>query len=534
MKKNGFTLIELLAVIVVLAVIALIATPLIMGVIANSQKGAAKDSAYAIIKAAELEMAKGTFSLPVSYTEDSDLNYRGTKPTKMSLEIDEAGKTSIAAYIDGYCVVKDSTQEEVTIDESKKNETDCVAEVRNNIMIDVKEGMIPVVYDANGNPVKADIDQEWYNYDAKKWANAVVVTSSSRENYLKAGANTIIQEADILGYYVYIPRYKYQLWNVNNEAKPEQEIKIVFERRSKAKSTGTKNGEWLTHPAFTFGTSELNGIWVGKFEMTGTNETPTIKPNQKSLTAAISSDQNVAGAFKTIKSMQSNSYGISSYDSHMMKNMEWGAIAYLTQSKYGRCTNGTCTEVWINNVNTGTGQTTGVQWGPSITGCSGTSASAEVKNNMTSCEAGRDYKQAGVNASTTGNITGIYDMSGGAWERTLGFLIDSNKEPIYSASGFNASNMPDLKYFDAYTITTGDYDYTKGKLGDATREIIKTTAGNTAGWYDDRSYMPVVTGPWFYRGGSAHLNSEAGLFAIYRASGGNATNNGSRAVVVYE
>ncbi len=38
MKQKGFTLIELLAVIVILAVIALIATPLIMGVITDAKK----------------------------------------------------------------------------------------------------------------------------------------------------------------------------------------------------------------------------------------------------------------------------------------------------------------------------------------------------------------------------------------------------------------------------------------------------------------------------------------------------------------
>ena len=29
-------------------------------------------------------------------------------------------------------------------------------------------------------------------------------------------------------------------------------------------------------------------------------------------------------------------YGLSDVDSHMMKNSEWGAVSYLTWSKYGR------------------------------------------------------------------------------------------------------------------------------------------------------------------------------------------------------
>ena len=57
-KKQGFTLIELLAVIVILAVIALIATPLIMGTITKAKKNAFKDTAFGILKAAENYVAE--------------------------------------------------------------------------------------------------------------------------------------------------------------------------------------------------------------------------------------------------------------------------------------------------------------------------------------------------------------------------------------------------------------------------------------------------------------------------------------------
>ena len=53
MKQKGFTLIELLAVTVVLAIIALIATPMILGVVSNAKKGGAESSALGWIDAVE-------------------------------------------------------------------------------------------------------------------------------------------------------------------------------------------------------------------------------------------------------------------------------------------------------------------------------------------------------------------------------------------------------------------------------------------------------------------------------------------------
>ena len=56
MKNKGFTLIELLAVIVILAIIALIATPMILNVVEKSRKGAAESSALGYIDAVEKQM----------------------------------------------------------------------------------------------------------------------------------------------------------------------------------------------------------------------------------------------------------------------------------------------------------------------------------------------------------------------------------------------------------------------------------------------------------------------------------------------
>src|SRR5574344_1346520 len=270
------------------------------------------------------------------------------------------------------------------------------------------QGLIPVKYDASGNTVVADTNTTWYDYTAHNWANAVFVdntNSTIKDTYfnpdmtLKDSAiGMTIPEASILQYYVWIPRYKYLLWNAENGSSNEQSISITFEDKTATKSTGSTNGTWLTHPAFTFGTTELNGIWVGKFENSGSITNLTIKPNVQSLT-----NIDVSKMFNATRNQEltyASNYCIDNteIDTHMIKNMEWGAVAYLTSSIYGRYINSTtCVtsgcEVWINN-NSDT-----------ITGCSGASVSAAE---ATTCNAWNTI--LGVNASTTGNQNGIYDM----------------------------------------------------------------------------------------------------------------------------
>ena len=128
-NKKGFTLIELLAVIVILAVIALIATPLIMNVINDAKKGASRDAGYNVIKAGELRAATEGIAganPPYHYDETSNLDMKGTKPTKFTLDINENMDTQLKAWLNGYCVVKEYGNETVTIDESKKSEAECV------------------------------------------------------------------------------------------------------------------------------------------------------------------------------------------------------------------------------------------------------------------------------------------------------------------------------------------------------------------------------------------------------------------------
>ena len=372
-----------------------------------------------------------------------------------------------------------------------------------DIDVELAQGMIPVKFDASGNAVVADTNSEWYNYKTHEWANAVLVNCAdsaikskyfdSNNKVLASAVGKTISMDEIMQMYVYIPRYKYQLFNAEDGTSVEQAINITFESKTTAKSTGTKNREWLTHPAFTFGDKELAGIWVGKFEPSNTSILLKIVPNVSSLRS-----MNVSSQFNTSRLMTTtlvSTYGTSTNDdSHMMKNMEWGAVAYLSSSIYGRYTNAfTCIdsgcEVWINNNENFT------------TGCAGSSVSAFEAS---TCDAWNTA--TGVNASTTGNIYGIYDMSGGAFEHVMGNYNDTIKD-----AGF--SSMPEAKYYDKYTGTDSESDFTKYHLGDATKEMIKPRSINgDASWYGDYSDSAYSSYPWVMRGAGYGNVDGAGVF----------------------
>ena len=390
-----------------------------------------------------------------------------------------------------------------------------------DIDVELAQGLIPVTYNSSGDVVVADTSTKWYDYSNHEWANAVLVNcadSTIKSKYfnddmsLKSSVvGLTISMDEILQMYVYIPRYKYQLFNAEDGTSNPQAINITFESKTTAKSTGTKNGEWLTHPAFTFGDKELAGIWVGKFETSNTSALPKIVPNVSSLR-----DMTVSAQFNTSRLMTttlSSTYGTSTNDdSHMMKNMDWGAVAYLSSSVYGRYTNAsTCIEsgceVWINNNSNYT------------TGCAGSSVCADIAS---TCNAWNTA--TGVNASTTGNIYGIYDMSGGAWEDVMG-----NYNDTISYAGFDS--MPESKYYDKYTGINSESDFTKYHLGDATKETLKTKSTGGNAWYGDYSKSVRSSAPWVSRGGDDSSSTLAGVFHFISSFGHSDSGNSFRVVL---
>ena len=188
-------------------------------------------------------------------------------------------------------------------------------------------------------------------------------------------------------------------------------------------------------------------------------------------------------------------YEISNADSHMMKNMEWGAVAYLKQSKYGLGT----TDIAVNtnsNFYTGGGQS--------------------------------DAYKTKVAQSTTGNIYGVYDMSGGAWEYVMGNMKNSSNAFYSSKAGFTTA--PDSKYYDSYKYDTSYASHARGKLGDATKETLATFGSVTGGWYSDYAGFPDSSYSWLLRGGDWRNGTNAGVFAFY-SLGGDSSDYSARAVL---
>ena len=350
--------------------------------------------------------------------------------------------------------------------------------------------MVPVYYDeTNSVWKKADINNKtmenrWYNYDNQIWANAVTITSDRLETYKNENPGTVIPMDDITTMWVWIPRFNAVTpsnYNGGTVALPNA-IDVTFVKQNET-----------AIDAFTFGDKELSGFWYGKFETSTTDgklgcTTTTcsnannilIKPNLVSVTV-----NNVSSYFYAGRSMEqpNNSFGFvsSEVDTHMSKNNEWGAVAYLTQSIYGRCADSTtCIDIGINNnssYKTGYGAPAG----------SSSSATNGAYNTT-----------LGKAASTTNNIYGIYDMSGGRGEYVMGVYNNSK-----SASGF--SDLPDIKYYNNYTTT----------------EYQGHALYATKGWYYDGNDVLDTNKSWYVRGGEYNSKLSAGVFYYYTYYGSN-------------
>lgn len=285
-----------------------------------------------------------------------------------------------------------------------------------------------------------------------------------KEYYLSKPVGTKINNEDVNSYFVWIPRFKYKLWNATGENNIDTYnayqigIDIVFEKDNESsgviycenlecysdelkitKITQNDNGKYYTHPAFKNLDEELSGIWVSKYEVSNNNQTIESKPNNEVWT-----NNYLSSFYQSIKKI-GNNYS-------MIKNTEWGAITYLSHSKYGVCQNNNCQAIT-----------------PNTTYISG--------NNL--------YD------TTTGNIYGVYDMAGSATEFTMSNYTDNPNE--LSLTNSNFQNTP---------ISNNDYNlyYNNGFiLGDATKELSLESCI----WYNSTNNFINSTNNWLARGGIA-------------------------------
>ncbi|MDY4236637.1 MAG: hypothetical protein SOX86_01345, partial [Bacilli bacterium] len=358
------------------------------------------------------------------------------------------------------------------------------------------------------------------------WANAVTVTSDKLETYKNASVGTTISMDDITTMWVWIPRFNAVIpSNYNGGTKDNPgAIDVSFVKQNET-----------AIDAFTFGNKELSGFWYGKFEVGHTTLASSTTNNNLGCTSETCSNANniiikpnvtslrynsVSNFFFASRSMEqpNNSFGFisSEVDTHMSKNNEWGAVAYLTHSIYGRCTSSTsCTEVGINNNEN------------YVTGYGAPAGSDKTISN------GAYNTTLGKDASTTKTIYGIYDMSGGAVEYVMGVLADPNRKPrsgygsstnsgftgmLYDGTSYTGIPFPNSKYYNLYTGTS----YT----GHALTE--------TKNWYSDNDVFVISGYPWFTHGGGYSGSAIAGVFTFDRYFGNSSSYYSSRFVITNE
>ena len=341
-------------------------------------------------------------------------------------------------------------------------------------------GMTAIKWDETANDGAGDwvetegSDSDWYDYSAKKWANAKTADGSM---------------------WVWIPRYAYSIPSAGYHKSTATEISIEFMKGTRNETTSGRTsfnnasgqGNWNIHPAFNYG-QPVSGLWVAKFEASNSNGKIKVQPGVQSWRSI------------TVDSIYTNCINYNkTLNSHMMKNDEWGAVAYLSRSKYGKND-----EVTINS----------------------------NSSYYTGGGSGNTYVNNGAQ-STTGNVWGIYDMSGGAWEYVAAYVDNGNGNlTSYGKSLVNGDPKTKNVYSQTGTDSnTNNYNTNKGVYGDAVYET--STSGNgTTSWYSDYSDFPYTDWPFFYRGGLYNDGSLAGVFYFGSDNGGGYSGRSFRPVLV--
>ena len=490
------------------------------------------------------------------------------------------------------------------------------------------EGMTPIKFTDPTESEKGTVvettsdDAEWYNYDEKKWANAQT-EDGSMWVWIPRFAYQMKEDTQTFDV-VFLIGTTDMYYDENGQ------LQTAKRCTSEDEVVDTSTG-FTVHPAFTDETAinyrnggwdkEITGIWVAKFEAgyaSGNNDAEVVASSVSytqttSWVADVESGEihtgggdnytarnwldgvygstittikypvfqpltysmnyiNHSDAYNIAKTLSEsgNTYGFNrATDSHLMKNSEWGAIAYLSKSQYGLG----ITDITVNNISLNSGGAarssnagkTGVESVYGVTGCTTNSATSETKitsiENInrtignTASDGVYTWNQlTGTSASCTGTIYGIYDLSGGLWERTTGYVANGKSQlKDYGASiayeGDTLRTMstkyttvyPHNSSYDNIDISDTDENLSTASennwiangliYGDAIRETSMAGTGNNS-WYNDASNFPGLYGPFTVRGGRFHDGASAGLFFFYRPYGYSTPTSGFRAVVI--
>ena len=514
----------------------------------------------------------------------------------------------VEVQMDGYTFIVDSKgkvtlKDENTENKDKANEPQIVSGMK-KISFTLPEG------ENKGTVIKENEqgfdNNNWYNYDESRWANAETedgsmwvwipryaykITYKNPSNKSEGGT---IDVKFLIG--------------TSDEYYDEKGEKKTAKRATSATEEVDTTTDYYVHPAFTNESSinyanggwdkELTGIWVSKFEagFASGNNSAEVKASSVDYTqttawvpageAGTSSDStqparnwldgkygetktaikyptfqpktysmnyiNINDAYNISKALTENGniYGLSSStDSHLMKNSEWGAVAYLSHSKYG--TNGV--EPYINNINlNNTTQSvyavTGVTTGTTNAGAKTTTI--EKINGATGNTANDGIytwdQIEGQKASTTLNMYGVYDFSGGIWERTAGYIANGNGNlKTYGASvAYDGDSLKteSTKYTTVYPDGQEDnanidesskinYQTNKYIYGDGIRETSTEGTGTTS-WNGDYSYFPALYSAFTIRGGHPWSGNSGGGFYFTCGGGSSHYCNGFRSVLI--
>ena len=448
----------------------------------------------------------------------------------------------------------------------------------------LKTGMTPIKFNEATSTKKGEAvkttkeDKDWYSYENKKWANAETQDGSMwvwipRYAYR---INSDTQTTDVV----------FLIGTSDNYYDEQGKVQTAKRCKSKDEKVDTEAG-YTVHPAFTNETSieyrnggwdkELTGIWVSKFEAAyaTSGENPNKAPVKESsviytakevraqrlevqgVRPGATDEGNIParnwldGVYEANKEKikyptfqgssyamnyinindannisralteEGNIYGLSNdTDSHLMKNSEWGACTYLARSiKYGIGNK----EISVNskNLNNGGVSTTKAQ------GNKKASAYAVTGYNSNNNE-WNDYLGDDLSSSTTGNIYGIYDMSGGTWNRTASYINNGNSNLQENGASVAIGKDKSTKYATVYPHSDiGQNNNEKSKsnyklndkiYGDSVRETSTEGIGVTS-WNNDLSEYPRNDYPLFYRGGTYFGKDNVGLSAFSRNIG---------------